>query len=166
MTIAANIPPLGTRNEKLIADFLRNGLVFDEAQTFAGAKTFSSSPIFSAGMSLVGAVTGIKLDTVTVTNEATYDLLITDRFVSCTLSGDDTPAAVTSFTLPTAQAVAGRRIFISDGGGAAGTYNITIDTEGSETVDAGATVLIDADNGYIELLCDGTNWVSIGKLIA
>ena len=100
---------------------------------------------------------------VTTVAAATYDLLVRDLLVHVDYT---TTGAVTSLTLPTAQVADGRRVIIKDVDGNAGTNNITIDTEGSETIDGAATLVIAADYGFAELYCDGTNWFILGKLIA
>lgn len=48
-------------------------------------------------------------------------------------------------------------IIIMDVGGNAGTNNITIATQGAETIDGNATVTISADNGVVRLQSDGSN---------
>jgi hypothetical protein len=98
---------------------------------------------------------GGQVHNVTTVNAATYDLLLTDYIVSVTHT---TTAAVTSLTLPTAQAVTGRVVVIKDAGGNASANNITIDTQGSETIDGASTNVISTDFGAISLYTDGTNW--------
>jgi len=99
--------------------------------------------------------TGGRSVNVTTVNEATYDLLITDDILNVTYAAT---GAVTSLTLPTAQTTAGRRITIKDAGGNAGTNNITIDTEGAQTIDGSATAVLAGDYDSINLYCDGSNW--------
>ena len=94
----------------------------------------------------------------TTVDAATYDLLVSDDVVHVTYTGT---GAVTSLTLPTAQVVDGRTIVIKDAGGNAGTNNITIDTQGAETIDGAATSVINTDYDSVTLYCDGTNWFII-----
>ena len=56
------------------------------------------------------------------------------------------------------QVINGRTVIIKDAGGNATANTITIDTEGSETIDGAATKVINANYGVVELYCDGTNW--------
>lgn len=91
---------------------------------------------------------------VTTVNAATYDLLATDDILHVTYT---TTGAVTSITWPTAQMVANRVVVIKDGGLNAGTNNITIDTEGAETIDGENTVVLTADGESVSIYCDGTN---------
>ena len=100
-------------------------------------------------------VTGAQFGNITAVAAATYDLLVTDYILSCTYTGT---GAITSLTLPTAQVTAGRIIHIKDTGGGASTYNITVDTEGAETIDGAATAVITSNYSSISLFCDGTNW--------
>lgn len=51
----------------------------------------------------------------------------------------------------------GREIFFKDVGGVAGANNITIATEGSETIDGAATYTINSNYGKVTLVSDGTN---------
>lgn len=97
---------------------------------------------------------GQQVNTTTV-NAATYDLLATDYslHVAYTASG-----AVTSLTLPTAQAVDGRVIKITDTGGNASANNITVDTQGAETINGAATLVFNSDYESHVLESDGTNW--------
>ena len=97
---------------------------------------------------------GLTLNTTTV-NAATYDLLVTDYILNVTYP---TTGAVTSLTLPTAQTTDGRTIVIKDASGNAGTNNITIDTEASQTIDGAATLVIAVDYTSVTLCSDGTNW--------
>lgn len=64
-------------------------------------------------------------------------------------------------TLATADLGVGRMIFVSDESGAAGTNNITIDTEGSETIDGISTLVINTNNGRVRLYSNGTDWFTL-----
>jgi len=92
---------------------------------------------------------------VTTVNVANYDLLMTDRIVHVIYT---TTGPVASLTLPSAQTLRGRKITIKDAGGAAAANNITIDTEGAETIDGAATAVINNDYNSLSLYSDGTNW--------
>jgi len=98
---------------------------------------------------------GGQIVNVTTVAAATYDLLVTDYILNVTYTGT---AAVTSLTLMTAQTVAGRIIHIKDAGGNATTNNITVDTEGSETIDGSATLSITTSYNAVTLYCDGSDW--------
>ena len=91
---------------------------------------------------------------ITTVNTATYDLLVTDYLLNVTYTET---GAVTSLTLPSAQTIEGRVIVIKDTGNAS-TYSITIDTEGSETIDGDATLILDSDYEAVNLYSDGSNW--------
>ena len=47
----------------------------------------------------------------------------------------------------------GRTIIVKDVDGAANSYNITIATQGSETIDGAANKVISADRGSVALIC-------------
>ena len=83
---------------------------------------------------------------------ATYAAKAGDRLIGVNRAG-----AVT-VTLPTAQLRAGRTYTVKDESGAAATNNITVATEGSETIDGSATYTISEDYGSIAYYSDGSNW--------
>ncbi|MDV2504633.1 MAG: hypothetical protein RX318_11865, partial [bacterium] len=87
--------------------------------------------------------------------DASYSILTTDRVIGVNRAG-----AVT-VTLPSAGAVAGRTYIVKDESGAAGTNNITVATEGSETIDGSATDVIDYDYDSRGYFSDGTNWFRV-----
>lgn len=86
---------------------------------------------------------------------STYDLLGVDDILHVIYT---TTGAVTSLTLMSDQVFPGREVIIKDAGGNANTNNITIDTEGSETIDGAATYVINTNYGIVRLYCDGNNW--------
>jgi len=74
--------------------------------------------------------------------------------------GVDTSSSAVTITLATADCKAGKVVIINDEGGNAGTNNITVATEGSETIDGSATATISSNNGTLRLYSDGSNWFS------
>lgn len=85
---------------------------------------------------------------ITPLNAATYTLLATDKIVHTTY----TPTGpITSITVPSAQIAGPREFTIKDGGGNAEINNITIDTEGSETINGAATFVISTNSEAITL---------------
>ncbi|MCP4584579.1 hypothetical protein, partial [Pseudoalteromonas sp.] len=91
---------------------------------------------------------------ITTVSTATYTLLITDDILHVTRTATGT----CTITLPTAQVTSGRVIVVKDAAGNAGTYNITIDTQGSEDIDGEDTAVINSDYSAINLYSDGSNW--------
>ena len=87
---------------------------------------------------------------------ANYTTLTTDSYIGVT----DTSSART-ITLLSASVADGRIIIINDESGLAGTNNITIATEGSETIDGSATLVISSNYGVARLISDGTDWFTI-----
>lgn len=95
-----------------------------------------------------------RVESNTTLAAATYSTLVSDHniFVTYTATG-----AVT-IDIPTAQLVAGRIFKIWDTGGNASANNITITTQGAETINGAASVVINANYASKELISDGTNW--------
>jgi len=86
---------------------------------------------------------------------ATYTALASDSIIHVTY----TPTGVVTITLPTALTNTTQPpILVKDAGGNAGTNNITIATQGAETIDGGATAVISVNYNSIWLYSDGTNW--------
>jgi len=69
-----------------------------------------------------------------------------------------TATGAVTVNLPPAAAMVGRTIRIKDSGLNATTFNITIDANGSETIDGATTALIDTDAGALSLYSDGASW--------
>ena len=86
-------------------------------------------------------------------NAATYNLLTSDDILHVTY----TSTGSCTVTWPTAQILTDRLVWIKDAGGNAGTNNITVATEGSQTIDGESTYVIDIDYAAVALYCDGTN---------
>ena len=103
------------------------------------------------------ALDGVALSLTTV-NAATYDLQPTDAVLHVTYTGT---GAVTNLRLMSDQVYSGRTVKIKDAGGNATTNNITITTEGAETIDGQATWILGIDYESVEIYSDGTNWFTI-----
>ncbi len=85
-----------------------------------------------------------------------YTTTDNDLYIAVT----DTSSART-VTLLSATVAEGRTITIKDESGLAGTNSITIATEGSETIDGSATLVISSNYGVARLISDGTDWFTI-----
>lgn len=93
----------------------------------------------------------------------TTNQTITDDDVD--VVGVDTSGGAVTITLGTDIVEEGKHIYIKDVGGAGGTNAITINTEGSETVDGGTSISVSANYGAAELVVDdSSNWWSIGAV--
>ena len=91
---------------------------------------------------------------VTTTSSNAYAVLATDGVVLSTGS----LTAETTVTIPSALiAVSGYRIIIKDAGFNASTYNLTIATEGAETIDSNSSFIINGDGDSLTLVSDGSN---------
>ena len=70
----------------------------------------------------------------------------------------DTNGGTVTLTLASGMVTNGATVIIKDEGGNAGTNAITIDTEGTETIDGSSSVSISSNYGSVRLHSDGTNW--------
>lgn len=70
----------------------------------------------------------------------------------------DTSGGAVTVTLASADVATGNSVAVVDVGGAAGTNTITVDTEGSETIDNASSAQVDSDYGAASYTSDGTNW--------
>lgn len=127
-----------------------DALAVDTATTLASGNT----AVFKAYSSTKwesGKYSGLA-STVTVA-AATHDLGDEDIvFVGYTATG------TVALTLMTDQVIDGRIVDVKDSGGNSSAFNITIDTEGAETIDGAATLVIAGDYDSATLCSDGTNW--------
>ncbi|MCH8224874.1 MAG: hypothetical protein IIC97_03290 [Chloroflexi bacterium] len=98
------------------------------------------------------------LETHVAVTAATYTAKAGDRFIGVNRAGTVT------ITLPTSQLRAGRLYTIKDESGAAATNNITVATEGAETIDGSATDTINQDYGAKAYYSDGSNWFTVPLL--
>ena len=90
-------------------------------------------------------------------NAATYNVTNSSDELIVHVTYTDT-GAVTSLTIDSdVISVSGAMLHVKDADGNAATNNITIDTEGSETIDGASSYTIQADHGAISLYSDGFN---------
>lgn len=69
-----------------------------------------------------------------------------------------TATGAVTVSLATSETNDGRWLVVKDAGGNAGTNNITIVTEGAETIDGNASAIISGDYDSLTLFSDGSNW--------
>lgn len=74
-----------------------------------------------------------------------------------------TNATAYTVTLASADAAEGNFIQVSDFGGGAQANNITVDTEGTETIDGVSSQTISTDYGSIVFVSNGNNWFTGAK---
>jgi len=98
------------------------------------------------------------LETYVSVTATTYTAKGGDRVIGVNRAG-----AVT-ITLPTAEVRKGRVYTVKDESGAATTNNITVDTEGSETIDGSATDVLSDNYGAKTYYSDGSNWFTVPLL--
>jgi len=95
---------------------------------------------------------GRIINTTTV-NDTNYTVLEADHLVAYTAL-----TAARTVTLTDALCADGRTYDIKDEAGAAGTWNITIDPEGTTTIDGATTAVIDGDYNSLTVYCRGSAW--------
>lgn len=90
----------------------------------------------------------------TVVSGATHSVDKGDFLLHVTRTGTGT----CTIDLQTAGISDGRVLIVKDAGGGAASYNITITTQGSETIDGSSTFVMDVAYEAILLYSDGSNW--------
>ncbi len=130
-----------------------HGLDTENAFTTGDLLKLLNNGVVKAYFDAEGVLFGQRHSPPTVVNAATYDLLVTDEILHVTY----TDTGVVTITWPTAQMISGRKVIIKDAGFGATTYNITIATEGAETIDDAATAVISSDGSAIAIYCNASN---------
>lgn len=94
---------------------------------------------------------GAASTTLPFTNKTgTYTIDNTDCVINCT-------ANTFTVTLPTASGLTGQYFIIKNSGLGA----ITVDADGSETIDGSANKLLAIQNESITVISDGANWIIV-----
>lgn len=140
---AIGSPSLGWSDLFLASGGVINWNNGDVSLTHSSNKLALSGGEFSFDSSLSGAYRGIT---------ALRTLDNTDYFIDCT-------ANTFTVTLPTAVGITGRQYIIKN----SGTGVITVDGNGSETIDGQTTWALPAQYDSITIMSDGANWKIIGK---
>ncbi len=97
----------------------------------------------------------LNLSKLTVVDAATYNVLPTDQLLHVTYTST---GAVTNLQLMTNLLSNTHVLTIKDAGGLCATNNITIQTQGSETIDGAATYVMSDNYQAIDVYTDGTNF--------
>lgn len=80
-----------------------------------------------------------------------------------TILGVVTNSTPITVNIPTTERVTGRILVIVDRSGNAATNNITIDPEGTTTINGKSTYVINQNYGSVVLYCGGSNWFVMGS---
>ncbi|MBX0325813.1 hypothetical protein EGH21_22605 [Halomicroarcula sp. F13] len=86
---------------------------------------------------------------------ATANTSVSDQGI---IQAVDTSGGTVTVTLASAMVEDGAEIIVKDEAGNAGTNAITVDTEGSESIDGSASATIGSNYGVLRLYSDGTDW--------
>lgn len=90
-------------------------------------------------------------------NDADYTVVFNDYLIAYTAL-----TAARTVNLPAASTLKdGNSFEVKDEAGTAGANNITIDPNGSETIDGAATAVVNSNYGCIKFYTDGTNWFTL-----
>ncbi|ASV44177.1 hypothetical protein PBI_SCTP2_162 [Salicola phage SCTP-2] len=73
----------------------------------------------------------------------------------------DSQSSQLTLTISSSNTIKGYCITIKDKSGTSETNNITIDTEGNETIDGDTVFTINNNYNSITMICDGSNWFII-----
>ena len=80
---------------------------------------------------------------------------------SSTLYLVDSSTSEITLTLATSSLESGKQVTFKDSQGSSGTNTITVQTEGSETIDGGGFFTMTANYTSVTITSDGTNWFII-----
>lgn len=120
----------------------------------AATKTYVDAQASAATSSALSTAAGLydTLDSPVVAKTASYTLVDTDRVVIF-----NTASGAMTATLPTAVGRGGQKFVIKKLGGT--TANpLTIDPNGSQTIDGALTEVISVAGGFREIISDNANW--------
>lgn len=163
-TVSNGVYTSGTLKVSLNGQLQTQGASEDWTETIAASGTFDFAVAPVAGDEIT-----VEYNKVVTAGPA--GIVGIQTAVSILTSGEnligvtDTSSART-ITISTADILAGsvtapRLITIKDVSGAAGTNNITVDTEGAETIDGVANILISVNFGVARLYTNGSNLFTI-----
>jgi len=135
---------------------------FNDSDSFAGDSglTFNktSNVLTVGGLSNAGSTV---IDRVSkASGDSPYSMTATDHYIGLDTSGGTIQVDLQA----AASAVEGRVIIIKDETGDAGTNNITVDANGSETIDGSLTQVINNAYGSLTLVCTnrgGKQWAIV-----
>lgn len=161
----------GSNDTWLVDSFFQDLRIFPTSTNVGFVRIFNASSgstgLKVQGSTILGDEVSAPLATLDVRGTLNFKRTGTAASVTTTtneiiIGVTDTSAART-ITLQTADAIEGRMYFIKDESGAAGMNNITINTQGGQTIDGDATLVIASNYGGATLYSDGSNWFVIGK---
>jgi len=95
--------------------------------------------------------TGAIANSTVTSKSAAYTITTSDQINLGNASG-----GAFTYTLPTASGNSGLRLVIKKTDSSENA--ITIDGNGSETIDGDTTLLLNAENDFVEIISDGSNW--------
>jgi len=121
--------------------------------TFYAASTMMLS--LDGGREIVHHHRGVEYNTV-LSNNSDYTVGTANHIILM-----HNMSAGRTVTIATSECNLGRVLIIKDRDGQAAMHNITIATQGSQTIDGAATKVINSGYGSVTLVCDGTNWSTI-----
>jgi hypothetical protein len=98
---------------------------------------------------------------INVLGDAAYTVLDDDGYRHILVGSSANMTAGRTITLPTASANTDRLITIKKMDATA--FDVTVDGEGSETIDGSTTVLLTDQYDAITIVCDGSNWMVVGN---
>ena len=129
-------------------DSIDSGLISISDVVAKSGDTMSGELVFSAAGIKIAAGHFIA-SRAAVTDYSTVDEVIV---------GVTSTASARTIDLTSSDCVVGRIIIVKDESGAANVNNITVTTQGAETIDGAATYVINTAYGTVRLYSNGTNW--------
>lgn len=143
-------PPDGTISALASTSFFP---VVDTAQSFNWAPNADVAAFLNSGILTAGVAFAATTTTTTLGFKKIY---------ACTSTAAARTLTISSVDIAKGSAANPWKFVVKDESGGAGTNNITIATEGAQTIDGAASIAITADYGSASLYSNGTNLFSCG----
>jgi hypothetical protein len=163
-TASDNTHDLGSPSHRWSELFLGNVANFNQLSTTPSVNPTTGS-INLYGKSSTGKIFTLDSAGTEVEFGGGGDFTYQDKVADYTATSNefvdmDSSSATSSAHLLSASGISGARIVIKKTDSS--TNTVTVDPDGSETVDGHATIVLNQQNEFISMVSDGTNWMTAG----
>ena len=156
--VTANTDDFTLASTNAVALVTHNGQVLDDSEYSLASSTLTVTPdngfddtadevlVFQHSFATSGSGHTLNL----VQKSAAYTITTSDYYVECT-------ANTFTLTMPTAVGISGQAFVVKN----SGTGTITVDGDGSETIDGSTTIELDTQYQSVTLVSNGSNWIIV-----